>query len=956
MLCVKYSNSITDDRKTEWLQPMDTHAQDSPKREKLREIGYDFTPVLIDLLGHLRASLMVTTYQAGKLLVLGVRDGQLKITFSHYEQPMGLAISGDRLAIGTRRQMNFLSGNREVAPSVAPAGTWDVCYVPRTSTWTGSIHGHDLAWGSDGLWMVNTRFSCLCTLHEDYSFVPQWKPRFISQLIDQDRCHLNGLAMVDGRPRFVTAMAEVDTAGGWRPTKATSGVIIDVESGETIARGFAMPHSPRWHRGKLWVLDSGRGALGTVDPATGRFETVETFPGYTRGLSFLGQFAFVGLSRIRETSVFGGVPIAERRDELKCGVGVVDLDTGRTVAVFQFLSGVTEIFAVEVAAGAACPYVAGASSDGNEHDVWIVPQPGMVPAVKVRKPWFTTGGDSAVAGSSSSPATNAGSRGIPEDSGRQMSLEDLLVANPGDASGWVTLGNLRQEQNRQPEALECYERAVAADPTMPAARQNLGYLLFNQGFPERAAEVYRELLALDPSPINRLLSTSVLPVVYQSSEDLRRWRHEQQAALQSMVDDRVTVDASKQLVPTAFFWPYQGLNDCQVMKLRGQAIRGRASDANRPPAASADSGDSRLRVGFLSAYFRNHTIGRLNIGRIEKFDRSRFHVTVCSASTGTDEFSARFLSAADRFVRIPREVKAAIDTIEKLDLDVLVFADVGMDSLCSTLAFSRMAPVQCVTWGHPETSGSQMMDYFLSSELLDDEASQSHYTERLVRMPLTGTYYERPPVPSITQNVRSRLGLPEGGNLYACPQSLFKFHPDDDQVLRRILEADPNGTLVAIQGRVTEWTARLKSRWHITLPNVQDRITFLPALSHEDYLRLLHECDVMLDPLHFGGGNSSYEALAMGTPIVTLPSNFLRGRITAGLYRKMQMMDCVVDSADDYVSLAVKLAGNREFRRAISEKINGGASVLFEDMNEVRCLEDALLECVACGRLRLNVN
>ncbi len=172
-------------------------------------------------------------------------------------------MSGDRLAIGTRKQMNFLVGNRDVAKSVAPADTWDVCYVPRTSTWTGSIHGHDLAWGTEGLWVVNTLFSCLSTLHEQYSFVPRWKPRFISQLIDQDRCHLNGLVLVDGRPGFVTAMAESDTPAGWRPTKATSGVVMHVDSGETVARGFAMPHSPRWYNGKLWVLDSGRGSSGT---------------------------------------------------------------------------------------------------------------------------------------------------------------------------------------------------------------------------------------------------------------------------------------------------------------------------------------------------------------------------------------------------------------------------------------------------------------------------------------------------------------------------------------------------------------------------------------------------------------------------------------------------------------------------------------------------------------------
>ncbi len=187
--------------------------------EAMLEVRYEFTPLLPEILTHLKSSLMVTTYQAGKLLVLGVHEGKLCISFTNYEQPMGLAVSRDKLVVGTRRQMNFLAANREVAPTVAPQGKWDVCYVPRTSTWTGSLHGHDLAWGNDGLWVVNTLFSCLCTLHDDFSFVPRWTPRFISQLIDQDRCHLNGLAMDAGRPRTVSAMAESDQPAGWRPRK-----------------------------------------------------------------------------------------------------------------------------------------------------------------------------------------------------------------------------------------------------------------------------------------------------------------------------------------------------------------------------------------------------------------------------------------------------------------------------------------------------------------------------------------------------------------------------------------------------------------------------------------------------------------------------------------------------------------------------------------------------------------
>jgi predicted O-linked N-acetylglucosamine transferase (SPINDLY family) len=152
--------------------------------------------------------------------------------------------------------------------------------------------------------------------------------------------------------------------------------------------------------------------------------------------------------------------------------------------------------------------------------------------------------------------------------------------------------------------------------------------------------------------------------------------------------------------------------------------------------------------------------------------------------------------------------------------------------------------------------------------------------------------------------------------------------------------------VVVIEGRVPEWTNRLRARWQKTLANVHDRIVFLPAMANDDYLRLLRICDVILDPLHFGGGNSSYEALAMGTPVVTLPSEFLRGRITAGLYRKMLLTDCVVKTTDEYITLAVRLAKDQSFRETIRARIANLSPVLFDDLAEVRCLETALTNCV----------
>jgi uncharacterized protein (TIGR03032 family) len=206
------------------------------------------------------------------------------------------------------------------------------------------------------LWFVNTRFSCLCTRGMPYSFVPRWRPPFISALAPQDHCHLNGMGLRDGKVRYATALGETDTPAGWRANKKDGGVLIDVEANEVIARGLSMPHSPRWYAGKLWVLHSGTGGIGTIDPATGRYDEVASLPGFTRGLDFAGPLAFVGLSQVRESAVFSGIPIAERPLEDRCcGVWVVNIETGRVVALVKFEDALQEIFAVQVLRGRRQP-------------------------------------------------------------------------------------------------------------------------------------------------------------------------------------------------------------------------------------------------------------------------------------------------------------------------------------------------------------------------------------------------------------------------------------------------------------------------------------------------------------------------------------------------------------------------------------------------------------------------
>lgn len=318
------------------------------------------SPGFAGLLESLGITLLVTTYQAGKLMAVRAHEGRISTLLRGFERPMGLAVREPwQIALGTRNQVWLFRNAPDIAPQIQPAGKHDACYLPRLSYVTGDIRCHEMAWVGDELWIVNTFFSCLCTVASEYSFVPRWHPPFLPGPVPGDHCHLNGLAVSGGQARYVTALGETTTPEGWRPTKADGGIIIDVASGAVVSRGLSMPHSPRLHGGKLWVLESGTGQLQTVALDTGKPTVVAELPGFARGLAFCGPYAFVGLSKIRERSTFGNLPVAARGIELQCGIWVVDLRSGQVAQLMQFLAGVEEIFAVEVLAGFRFPEILG---------------------------------------------------------------------------------------------------------------------------------------------------------------------------------------------------------------------------------------------------------------------------------------------------------------------------------------------------------------------------------------------------------------------------------------------------------------------------------------------------------------------------------------------------------------------------------------------------------------------
>jgi uncharacterized protein (TIGR03032 family) len=313
-----------------------------------------------------KLSMALTTYQIGKLFFLGLKaDGELSAFERTFNRCMGLCATSNGLYMSSLHQVwrfenLFTNGQQQDG--------FEWLYLPQVGNTTGDLDIHDMAVDADGkLIFVNTLFGCLATLSETHSFKPIWRPPFISKLAAEDRCHLNGLAMQDGQPAYVTAVSRSDVADGWRDHRLNGGIVIDVKRNEIVLEGLSMPHSPRWHQGKLWLLNAGTGDFGYVDLAAQRFIPVCFCPGYMRGLSFHGDFALIGLSRPRHNKTFSGLPLDEalksRQAEPRCGIQIIDLRTGDAVHWLRMEGAIEELYDVVALPGVRRPMALGFKTD-----------------------------------------------------------------------------------------------------------------------------------------------------------------------------------------------------------------------------------------------------------------------------------------------------------------------------------------------------------------------------------------------------------------------------------------------------------------------------------------------------------------------------------------------------------------------------------------------------------------
>ncbi len=326
-------------------------------QQPLPPFSVSCSPNIPELLHDLRISLVLSTYQAGKIVLLSapVRDKLMQLPRT-YPNAMGITVDNDRMAIAANSEITVLSNSKQLAYTYPEKpNVYDAMYLPRASYFTGELAWHDMAWVNNKLIATNTMFSCLSHIDDEYSFKPFWKPHFITELAPEDRCHLNGIAVNNNKVEYVTALGNSNLPAGWRENKMNGGILMDVEKNSILTDNLAMPHSPRVYDDKLYLLNSAMGELLAVDRSTGNTELISKLGAFARGMDKFGDYLFVGVSKLRHnSSAFRDLPIAKTSF---AGVIVIHLPMKAIVGQIKYETSVEEIYEVKVLPGCVRPNI-----------------------------------------------------------------------------------------------------------------------------------------------------------------------------------------------------------------------------------------------------------------------------------------------------------------------------------------------------------------------------------------------------------------------------------------------------------------------------------------------------------------------------------------------------------------------------------------------------------------------
>jgi len=539
------------------------------------------------------------------------------------------------------------------------------------------------------------------------------------------------------------------------------------------------------------------------------------------------------------------------------------------------------------------------------------------------------------------------------------SYERTLTIKPDYAEAHSNLGITLNDLGHLGLAVKSYERALAIKLDYAEAHYNLGIALHNLGQLDAAVKSYEH--ALETKPDYTFTARLILPIIPISNDHIDQWRDRYITAIKALKSTILILNDPFEISPNSFYLAYHNYNNKACMEALCELFRRKNNllsfcGPNLGSTLNLKKNNSHIRIGFVSQYFYNHTIGKLYQGLIQNLNRNHFEVILIHTSdTKKDSFRQTMDSFANKVVTLPKALSSQHETLTELTLDVLFYTDIGMSPKTYFLAFSRLAPIQITSWGHPDTSGLKTIDYFLSSNLIEPNQPQDNYSEQLICLNRLPCFY--PPIKKqIITSTREAFNLPKQGTLYGCPQSLFKIHPDFDCILNEIITKDPEGHIILLEGKTPAWTQLLKQRWKKKYPNLLNNVIFLPRQPHEKFMSLMQHFDVLLDPIYFGSGNTMYEAINIGKPYITWPSQFMRSRVVSGAYQQMKIpAPPIASKLKDYASLAVKLGKDYDQRRTLIANTLERKHLLFSDNLVLHEFEDFLHSAVKSARLNIKL-
>lgn len=529
-------------------------------------------------------------------------------------------------------------------------------------------------------------------------------------------------------------------------------------------------------------------------------------------------------------------------------------------------------------------------------------------------------------------------------------FEATLRLDASMEDAWLGGADVLVNERRYAEAVQWLQRAAAALPNSAEVWTKAGAVMAEWGHTAQALAMYEQALRLEPHHLKARLGLALsMPIVPLNRDEIAAARQRASAALDQIEANIAQILAhpksASPLEWSNFFLAYQGENDLGLQtrfaRIHAQQLRQALPQFFEPIPTRAVKG--RIRVGFVSRFFYSSTVGYYFKEWIVGLSRQSFEVHVFATHFVDDDVSREIGNAVHVMHRPYATLAATAEAIRGAALDVLIYPELGMDGRTFALAAMRLAPMQCMAWGHPITCGHENIDLAFTSDIMEPADGDAHWHESLIRLPGLGTCYRHPGLPESVGS-RADFGLPDAAPLILYPQSLFKIHPDNDALVVAVLKAVPEAILVMFQGQTDVMTQRFVSRMSKAFAAAgvapRGRIKLLPNVDHLDYLRINHLCDLMLDTLHWSGGNTSIDALASGLPIVTLPGRFMRGRQSAGMLTLLGLSHLVARDEADYVARAVELLRNPKPRRQNNLKR------LFDDPAPVQALAKVLLDIV----------